>query len=423
MKRFLTFFAFAAALVFTAGCEDNKKTETSSIEFSRQLYSVSQKSSVDIAVKVSKAPETDITVPLSFSGTAEEGTGYTVSSSDITIAAGETSGYITLTNKDLGAEDEVKITFASLPAGYESTSKNFTIVNLDSQEGIIYSFEYESGDVLDKFIATIKVSGTDSGTQFAAEEKIAVPATLSGEGASLLEMSDNGNFIIEKGENTGKITLTLKDPDYAGAAAAVLGVGNTGRFIKGDNPEMDVTVKGVLSVETLLGKWNFDETIDVDELEMWFAEMEDDPSLLPTHNAGFSLTFAKDGNDFTVTPSGTGDWMNYFRTSAICRTEPVNMTAEGYVLGAYTSDENQMFVAEADTPRQQLTYFRLDKANRAFSADEDKIGTGTIAMRLRNDGKLEIHIKDYDTPPFGEMWWDGFDADMFSFASTFTKAQ
>ena len=68
-------------------------------------------------------------------------------------------------------------------------------------------------------------------------------------------------------------------------------------------------------------------------------------------------------------------------------------------------------------------YFRLDKVNRAFSADTETAGAGAIAMRLRNDGRLEIHIRDYSTPPFGEMWWDDekFDADMFSFASTFKK--
>ena len=104
-------------------------------------------------------------------------------------------------------------------------------------------------------------------------------------------------------------------------------------------------------------------------------------------------------------------------------TGTVSKNTNQGIFGTYTSDENQMFVAEVDTPRQQITYFKLSQVNRAFSADTETLGAGTIAMRMRNDGKLEIYIKDCDQPPFGEIWWDGFEPDMFSFASTFTKVE
>ena len=186
---------------------------------------------------------------------------------------------------------------------------------------------------------------------------------------------------------------------------------------------MTIYVKGVLTPETILGTWEFDEIINLDELELWFEEMWDDPTLLPTHNEGFTLTFGGSEGSYTITPGGEGDFMNYYRETTISHTAPVNPVSGSITLGAYTSDEAQMFTAEVDTPRQQITYFRLAEVNRAFSAETETIGAGTIAMRLRNDGKLEIYIKDYDQPPFGEMWWDGFDPDMFSFAATFTKAE
>lgn len=425
MKRILTFWAATAAILLAVSCEDETATKPT-IEFSRQLYSVCAQSSADIYVRISEAASSDLSIPLIFSSTtAEADEDYTVSSESITIAAGETSGYITLTNNSMMDDDEIRITFASVPSGYDATSKNFTLVTVDQQEALIYSFQYASGDVLDKYIATIKIAGSVTGEEFVATERMAIPAAMYGEGSSLIDASDNGCFIVEEGGNTGTITLTIKDNAFSGMAPLSLGVEETGRFIEGDTPIMDITVKGILSPERLLGKWDFEETIDMDELELWFMEMEDDPDALPTHNKGFSLTFAKDGDKYTVTPSGEGDWMNYFKASTITHTAPVNMTSDGYVLGAYTSDEAQMFVAEVDSPRQQITYFKLSNVNRAFSADTDTPGEGTIAMRLRNNGKLEIYIKDYDTPPFGEMWWDDedFDTDMFSFASTFTKAE
>ncbi len=411
--------ASALMIISAMSCQ---QIETPSIEFARSLYSVRNEASTDITLVLSKESPSDITVPLSFASKAELGTEYTVSSESIIIKAGETSGAITLTNNSLGSDDEIRISIKEVPAGYTPGSRSTTIVSPSSQQALIYSFQCESADVLDKYIATIELKGTVT-ENFTAAERLSIPATLSGEGASLVSCSDGGNFIVEAGESKGTMTLTLKDANYTGAAKLNINITEDGAYIGGNTETMEITVKGVLSPAVIAGTWEFEETINLEELEMWFEEYEDDASLLPVHNDGFRLTFSGNNGAYTVTPSGEGDWNNYFRSSAISWTKPVNTPSGAVILGNYTADESNMFIAEVDTPRQQMTYFRLDKVNRAFSADTETAGAGAIAMRLRNDGRLEIHIRDYSTPPFGEMWWDDekFDADMFSFASTFKK--
>jgi hypothetical protein len=44
-------------------------------------------------------------------------------------------------------------------------------------------------------------------------------------------------------------------------------------------------------------------------------------------------------------------------------------------------------------------------------------------MRLLSNGNLEIHLRDYDQPPFMPNWWNAsrFDADMFGFCYVFKK--
>ena len=80
-----------------------------------------------------------------------------------------------------------------------------------------------------------------------------------------------------------------------------------------------------------------------------------------------------------------------------------------------------MFMAMEDYDVHSCSYYKLSVANRAFSSETETLGEAVVIFTLV-DGGLQVEFRDYDTPPFGEMWWDtGFDADMFGFASLFVK--
>ena len=119
--------------------------------------------------------------------------------------------------------------------------------------------------------------------------------------------------------------------------------------------------------------------------------------------------------------------MKFFRESEISWATPKNVI-DGEITGKYCTKENNMFMG-AMTPAItdfQLTYFKMAKANRSFDNSAEKIGEGMIAMRFNENGNLEIHLKDYDEPPFGFMWWDPSSKnnfEMFAFASEFKKVK
>lgn len=425
MKRILTLIALAAAVIATASCDKEGGNETPTVEFARVFYQLYSESSVDISVRLSQAAEQDVVIPLEFTcSTAVIGENYTVSGVEVAIKAGESSGSITITDVDTEYLNEITVSIPEVPAGYTRGSRMTTIVTTYYVEDKIYSFDYESADLLDKYIATLTVDGSLSGSDFVFAEETVIPVTISGEGASLCSVEGEG-AVFDAGSNTGRVTIIINDASYTGNAPVNISLNTEDNddFIEGDISDMSITVKGVLSPATLLGTWEFDEVLDLEELELWFMEMGDDTDLLPTHNDGFTITFGGSDGNYTITPNDQGDFANYYRSATISHTAPLNPTSGSITLGEYTSDEAQMYVSEVDTPRQQITYFKLSEVNRAFSVDTESLSEGTIAMRLRNDGKLEIYIKDYDQPPFGEMWWDGFDPDMFSFASTFTKVE
>lgn len=430
MKRILYFMAAIAAAISFASCsEDGKPT----IEFERVLYTIYQNGSVDVALTVSEPAAADVTVPLIFSGDAVKGTDYSVSAESVTIKAGETAASVKVTNISLTDDKQLTLGF-NVPSGYNLGTRLVAVVSPDSQEALVYSFSMTRGYALESYVATINVTGTVSGKDVVTTEDITIPLQVSGAGASNLvfTVSDETKTtpapapyaVLKAGETSASVKFTVPD-GFSGDDEAVLSVQpGEDRFIAGDNSSVSIAVRGVQTPDKLIGTWKFSKVYDKDELDMWFEEMEDDPEALPTHNEGFTLTFAKESDgSVSVTPAGSGDFMNFFRKATVSLCAPKNATASSIALGKYTVLDNNQFVTEARGYAYQAnTYYKVSSANRAFSKDSETLGEAVVVFSLSDDG-LTMEFRDYDTPPFGEMWWDDgkFDPDMFGFASLFVK--
>lgn len=437
-KRFITFMAAAVAAVSMVSCDNDDSKPT--IEFSKTLYTVYQKGAVDVDVVVSGPAETDLTVPLTFIGNAEKGVDYTASAESVVIKAGESSGSVTITNVSLSEEKQVSLGF-TVPEGYSMGTKIVAVIAPSSQEALVYSFNMTKFDALEGCLATVNVVGTLTGKDFKADEDIYVPLAVSGEGASKLSFTVEGTTpttstsakpgvfaLIHAGESSGVAKFKVED-GFSGDLKAEISVNEEAdsRFIAGDNSKMEVAVKGLQTPDKLVGTWKFSKVFSKDEMDMWFMEYEDDPEALPTHNEGFTLTFAKESDGtVSLTPGGKGDFLNFFRKATVTLDKPKNLVAKGVVLGSHSTLEGQMFIAADETNSckyQSDTYYKLSSANRAFSATKETLGEATVVFRLSDDG-LTLEFRDYDKPPFGEMWadeWAKFDPDMFGFASLFVK--
>lgn len=450
-KKFMTFVTVAVAALSLASCEKEGGKETPVLEFEKILYTVYDKGTVDVVIKSNVAVAENVTIPVTFSGEAEKGVDYKIVARDdkgneiaaedvVTIEAGKTAGAITVKNISLSEKKQISVSFA-VPEGYTAGTKKTAVVAPDSQEALVYSFQMARGYALESFVTTIKVTGTVSGTDFKAAEDITIPLSLTGEGASVLQFveekkTEGGE--TEGGADTRSIAAPAKGPyavlkagqtsatvkftvpkGYSGDKEALLTVDSDAdsRFIEGgDNEFVSIAVRGLQTPDKLVGTWKFSRmyTDDEDGLEYWY---EDDLENCPIHNDGFRLTFSKnDDGVVTVKPEGSGDFNNFFRESTITLTEPMNLTADGVLLGSTTAFEGSLFVNKYHFN----TYYKLSKANRAFSAKKEALGEAVIVLCLDDDG-LTVEFRDYDKPEFGEYWWDGFDPDMFGFPSLFVK--
>lgn len=418
MKYLSKLMAILTLALFSVACsEDGKIT----VEFEKTLYTVHGGGSVDIAVNVSEPAASDISIGLLFSGSASADK-YAASFDTVTIPAGETTGTVTISDIRISQEEQIVVGIVSCPSGYTPGAKSVTIVTVDAEELLVCSFATTSDNAIGSYRARIDVSGAVSGKDLSLNEDVVIPLTASGAAASYLNFGGEPHALLKAGDKVAIAEFSLKPGFEEGAEVKLSIKEGEDRILIGNNETITLKLYGAEIPEALLGTWTFDHVFDIEEVEEFFGEMEDDITLLPTHNEGFTLTFEKDNAGIiTVTPNDKGDFAKFFRTATVTPTEPINYSSEGEVTGMNTVSEINMFMAMEDYGVHTCSYYRLSEANRAFSSEVETLGEAVVIFTLV-EGGLQVEFRDYDTPPFGEMWWDPeFDADMFGFASLFVK--
>ena len=418
MKYLSKLMAILTLALFSVACsEDGKIT----VEFEKTLYTVHGGGSVDIAVNVSEPAASDISIGLLFSGSASADK-YAASFDTVTIPAGETTGTVTISDIRISQEEQIVVGIVSCPSGYTPGAKSVTIVTVDAEELLVCSFATTSDNAIGSYRARIDVSGAVSGKDLSLNEDVVIPLSASGAAASYLNFGGEPHALLKAGDKVAIAEFSLNPGFEEGAEVKLSIKEGEDRILIGNNETITLKLYGAEIPEALLGTWTFDHVFDIEEVEEFFSEMEDDITLLPTHNEGFTLTFEKDdAGIITVTPNDKGDFAKFFRTATVTPTEPINYSSEGIVTGMNTVSEINMFMAMEDYDVHTCSYYRLSEANRAFSSEVETLGEAVVIFTLV-EGGLQVEFRDYDTPPFGEMWWDPeFDADMFGFASLFVK--
>ena len=418
MKYLSKLMAILTLALFSVACsEDGKIT----VEFEKTLYTVHGGGSVDIAVNVSEPAASDISIGLLFSGSASADK-YAASFDTVTIPAGETTGTVTISDIRISQEEQIVVGIVSCPSGYTPGAKSVTIVTVDAEELLVCSFATTSDNAIGSYRARIDVSGAVSGKDLSLNEDVVIPLTASGAAASYLNFGGEPHALLKAGDKVAIAEFSLNPGFEEGAEVKLSIKEGEDRILIGNNETITLKLYGAEIPEELLGTWTFDHAFALEEIEYFFGEMEDDITLLPTHNEGFTLTFEKDNAGIiTVTPNDKGDFAKFFRTATVTPTEPINYSSEGEVTGMNTVSEINMFMAMEDYDVHTCSYYKLSEANRAFSSEVETLGEAVVIFTLV-EGGLQVEFRDYDTPPFGEMWWDSeFDADMFGFASLFVK--
>ena len=108
MKKVLFCLITVCSLVM-ASCssDDDNPVSMSELNFDQARYSMA-KGEVELKIISDKAATTTVSIPVSFSGTAVEGTDFTISEKAFTLKAGETEAVLTVTRILENIGDDVK---------------------------------------------------------------------------------------------------------------------------------------------------------------------------------------------------------------------------------------------------------------------------------------------------------------------------
>lgn len=411
MKKF---FAIIAATVLCAvSCT---KLGIPTVEFANvvgNFYVGAPSNPVAIRVNIAQDIDCKVTVKATYIKLTEE-----VESKDIevVIPAGEREAYAEIPNSEDQGITTIRLTLNNLPAGFIWGGKLVCLLTPTLDEPVVYSFVSETANLHESLKIKVNLTGMTSGKDWKASSTMQFKAIVKGATDSV---SADDYFVVEEGESSA-VLIIKTDELFDAEGKLYVSIAPQPGLIAGDQESCTVSVMGLPTAKTLAGTWSFSELINEEEVEFFFDE---EYELCPVNNEGFSFTIDEKDGVLNFTPNTTGDFANYFRSCTMNLCAPKNPVAGGVILGEYSTDESNMFVAPLYMTYQQNIYYSLSNANRSFDNSAEKIGNGVMSIAFINADKIIVTIHDYDEPPFGILWWEDtkFDSEMFGFASVFTR--
>ncbi|TWU35778.1 Calx-beta domain protein [Novipirellula aureliae] len=278
---------------------DNDVTATPTVQFTADAQNASESDgSINVSVMLSAASNTEVVVPLSYSGTADDGTDYSSSgASQITIPAGDTSASVSLSITD---DDEVEpaetiIVSMGTPSGADlGTTSEQTITITDDDATATPTVQFASATQnASESDGSISVSVTLSA---ASDTEVVVPLSYSGTADDGTDYSSSGasQITIPVGDTSAGVSLSITDDDDVEPAETIIvSMGTPSGVNLGSTSEQTITIN------------DNDVTVPTDEQVVVSRGLVTGPALIPAGDKAVVHIFgAKRDTELTVTAIG-----------------------------------------------------------------------------------------------------------------------
>ena len=379
----------AAMTVFMVSCEPDNTVEIPTVSFAVQP--VNTDGVFTLTLMTTGYNGTDpVTVPLTFSGTAEEFEDYRLSADAFVIGGSEPVGTITVTTLTTVPDKELTISLVA-PEGFQLGSIPSVTLALTPVR-IYVSFENSSMGAPES--ATVVINTYDEngelkrvGQAMTVEVEVDTEESTAELGTHFVFDGDMQNAVIGAGELRGSFTLNLVKFEE-GHNTVVLNIKTGDNVYAGDNSKVTITFSGSLWTK-LGGTWVMNELITDQQyfIDNYMADSYSGEELLPVFNANDNITF--DLTTGTFTPEFESSFKDYFIG--------VSNIKEGTYYNNETSDN--MFNGE-------VLLVELDNVNRYFSStdvSEDKVGyvgVNFITDDETGEELLDFYVLDFVSHSF-----------------------
>ena len=388
----------AAMTVFMVSCEPDNTVEIPTVSFAVQP--VNTDGVFTLTLMTTGYNGTDpVTVPLTFSGTAEEGVDYFVS--DEAFVVGGLEPVTTITVRATSAEAEGKDVTVSLeaPEGFvlgRMPSVTFTLVPVQ----LYVSFETQSRNCVAS--ASVTVQTFDGSGEFYRVEQATTVTLEIDETRSTAVLGTNfeieggkPEIVVDANDLEGTLILNMIEPYDENHNTVVLDIVASDNIHIGTYGSIEITFLGS-PWEGLDGEWVINEQITTRESfeEIYGAAGVSGFDLFPVSNENDKISFDLESGTFT--PAFESSFKDYF------------IGVSNIQQGDYYDYHGQFDPA--------LLLVELDNVNRWFSPteqSEDKVGY--LGIQFVTDDEtgeelLDFYVLDYEShtfcPEFLEYMYD-----------------
>lgn len=415
------FLLMIILVMVSAACNDDDSS-AAKLSFSRSIYILPASGSLEVELRASVAPETDLSIPVIIEGSAILDEDYEISANGFVIKAGETSATLTITPKNnLTSNREIRLSINPV-SGYALGDKKIAIIPVEVKEHIMYTFKPMVYRLLSEIDIRVEVEGEYSGSKFRTTTDVVLPLEIDPSSTAILNEDfefENGitSVTIPKGSYYTIFKIKIKEgaEDYTGKNVILkLGtpVDNSELYYPGSFASYNIKLDQ-LKFTDMLGKWKPVEIKDKDNYIYIGMPDEDWVNSLPENNGAndyLEFVHQEDGTD-KIIPYLTGDLKYFF-----CNPQGHTVVFDHIEKSIY----NWVADEEYDAP-----YFTTSQVNRCFSKRKTELGNAFIGLDKIDDDNIIIYFHDYIPTDFFsatfEMFGYEFEAMFFGVTYAFTR--
>ncbi|MCI5707791.1 MAG: hypothetical protein MR298_10845 [Odoribacter sp.] len=249
-------------------------------------------------------------------------------------------------------------------------------------EQIIYSFVKETDALSGEVVVGIELKNMD-GTNYIAKEAIHLAFVFAETSTAVLNthftVEDNvTEFVVPKGKRNATIKLKYVALEE-GKDLIEMKINAAENFVAGNYDKIKIKIYGPTTVGKLFGKWVFKETTSFDDIKTNYegATEPSDFVNMPVNNSNLDTLEFVSGDKDMLKLHVAGDMKNYFRDCDVVYLE------DRTVQDPYNGE------------RKTYSYIEFSKVNEKFSATTIEERKAEVAVRILEDGTLEVMVFDY----------------------------
>ena len=405
MKKIL--MSLCCAGLVLASCTENPAETQTMFNFSADTYQLTDEGDLTVTVTATKAVTEAVDIRFTASGTAEEGTDYTVSADHFAFSAGETEASITLSSISVNKEDlDLTLTLSDPGVeGYALGAVSSAKITVPAKETVYYSFVQTNLDMESEMEIVLNLVTTSAGADYRTPAEFRLPFTITTDAVAGTDyrVKDNATeFIFAEGTNSASIVLESLLPDTPDVSYNIsIGINvdeidpsYKDYFEEGAYPIFEVDLTNPRFTD-YIGRWVYsgfpildDPEADRATLEMITLEAGDDLNDLPHDNTSDDvIEFREENGGIAMVTSLSGDLKNYFMDCEIS-----DITATTYEWYFYYPARPLNAVSAT-----------LSAVNYNFSAAsvQEQSASVFFAVTSGSDGRqLHVFVRDYQPTDF-----------------------